>query len=466
MMKTLLITGSWLLLLLLAVPGWSRPVRPADAPALDGLWQGPLQLPGGKLDVIFRLVKLSSGEYFATLDVPLQKVKNLTVAVTTEGPAITLASVEANCHFTGTLSADGQQLAGTWHQPGFEVPLTLARTQSTEPAAAAAKPRLAPPYRQEDVQFSNLSAKLQLAGTLTVPAGQGPFPALVLLSDAGSHDRNGTVGDFAPLGQLADYLTRRGVAVLRFDDRGTGKSTGAPLATTAELVGDAQAAMNFLRTRPEIDLQHLGLLGHGEGGNVALLAATGALPPAFVVGLAPYGLTGAEIAVQQQEATLKSLQTAPAQVDAAVKRQQSMFEIIRQTPDNGQAQAIVANMLRQSNPSLDEATAQTSAAEMVSDRYRYYLSFNPTEELPKITCPVLLLYGSDDSVLNPDNNLAPLTRSLKANKTVTARKLAGVNHLFEADPSQWPIVVGKQVPTLSSTAQDVVHTWVMEQAKK
>ncbi|MEJ7662929.1 MAG: alpha/beta hydrolase [Hymenobacter sp.] len=101
----------------------------------------------------------------------------------------------------------------------------------------------------------------------------------MLLSDAGAHDRNGTVGDFAPLGQLADYLTRRGVAVLRFDDRGTGKSTGTPLATTAELVGDAQAALNFLRTRPEIDLQHLGLLGHGEGGNVALLAATGSLPP-------------------------------------------------------------------------------------------------------------------------------------------------------------------------------------------
>ncbi len=467
MMKTLLTAGSWLLvlLLLLAGPGRAHP-RPADAPALDGLWQGPLQLPGGKLDVIFRLVKLSSGEYFATLDVPLQKVHNLTVVVTAEGSTVTLASAEANCHFTGTLAADGQQLAGTWHQPGFEVPLTLTHTQPAEPVAAAAKPRLAPPYRQEDVQFGNLPAKLQLAGTLTVPAGQGPFPALVLLSDAGPHDRNGTVGDFAPLGQLADYLTRRGVAVLRFDDRGTGQSTGAPLATTAELVGDAQAALNFLRTRPEIDLQHLGLLGHGEGGNVALLAATGSLPPAFVVGLAPYGLTGAEIAVQQQEATLKSLQTAPAQVAAAGKRQQSMFEIIRQTPDNAQAQAIVANMLHQSNPSLDEATAQTSAAEMVTDRYRYYLSFNPAEELPKITCPVLLLYGSADSILNPDNNLAPLTRSLKANKAVTVRKLAGVNHLFEADPSQWPIVVGQQVPTFSPAAQDAVRAWVLEQAKK
>ncbi|MEJ7662927.1 MAG: hypothetical protein WKG07_26925 [Hymenobacter sp.] len=101
-------------MLLLAVPGWSRPVRPADAPTFDGLWQGPLQPPGGKLDVIFRLVKLSSGEYFATLDVPLQKVKNLTVVVTAEGSTVTLVSAEANRHFTGTPSADGQR----WPAPG------------------------------------------------------------------------------------------------------------------------------------------------------------------------------------------------------------------------------------------------------------------------------------------------------------------------------------------------------------
>ena len=464
MMNTLRIAGCWVLALwLLALPGWSRP---ADDLALDGLWKGPLQLPGGKLDVVFRLVKLSSGEYFATLDVPLQKVKNLAVTVTTEGRNVTLVSAEANSRYTGALSADGQQLEGTWQQLGFQSPLTLTRTQAEGPVAAATKPRLTPPYREEDVQFSNLPAKLQLAGTLTIPAGPGPFPAVVLLSDAGSQDRNGTIGDFAPLGQLADYLTRRGIAVLRFDDRGSGNSTGVAQATTDELVSDAQAGMNFLRTRPEIDLGHLGLIGHGEGGNVALLAASQPLPPAFVVGLAPYGLNGADITIQQQESTLKILQAAPAQVATAVKRQQAMFEIIRQTPDNAQAQAIVANMLRQNNASLEEAAAQTNAAEMVSPRYRYYLAFNPADALPKVTCPVLLLYGSDDSILNPDNNLAALTRGLKANKALTVRKLPGVNHLFEADPSQWPIVSGKQIPTFSPAAEDAVRAWIVEKATK
>ncbi|RZK16613.1 MAG: alpha/beta fold hydrolase [Hymenobacter sp.] len=289
---------------------------------------------------------------------------------------------------------------------------------------------------------------------------------MVLLSDVGPQDRNGTVGDFAPLGLLADYLTRRGVAVLRFDDRGVGSSTGPTQSTTIELVTDAQAALNYLRTRSEIDLDHLGLIGHGEGGNVALLAATQPLPPAFVVGLAPYGLTGQDIALQQQEATLKALQIPADQVSAVVKRQQSMFEIIRQTSDNVQAQAIVANMLKQNNAALDNATAQASATEMVSPRYRYYLTFNPAETLSRVACPVLLLYGSADSILNPDNNSGALAKGLKGNKDMTVRKLPGVNHLFQPDPASWPIISGEQRPNFAPAAEEAIRAWIVAQTAK
>lgn len=422
-------------------------------------------MPGGQLEVIFRLVKLTSGDYFATLDVPLQRVSHLAVTVATRADTVTLTAAEANCSFIGRLAASGSELRGTWQQPGFQVPLTLTRSAAA-PVEVAPGARLTPPYREENVTFGNATANLQLAGTLTVPAGPGPFPAVVLLSDAGSQDRNGTVGDFAPLGRLADFLTRRGVAVLRFDDRGTGQSTGAAPATTTELVSDAQAALTFLRTRPELDLARLGLLGHGEGGNVALLAATQALPPAFVIGLAPYGLTGKEIALQQQEATLRALQTPADQLAATLKRQQSMLEIIKQTIDNGQAQAIVANMLKQSNSALDNATAQASAAEMVTSRYRYFLAFNPLAELSKVTCPVLLLGGTADGTLNTDDNLNALIKGLKANKAVTTRKLPGVNHLFQPDPSQWPIVSGERRPTLSPVAEEAIRAWIMDPAGK
>ena len=442
----------------------AAPVVVADVPPLDGIWKGPLKVPGGQLEVIFRFVKLTGGEYFCNLDVPLQKVSRMNVKVEVKGDTVRLYAEEAATRFVGRVSADGKQMVGTWQSPGFKVPMAL--TFSPLPAMNDKKARLTPPYREEEATFSNLVVNARLSGMLTIPAGPGPFPAVVLLSDSGPHDRDGTVGDFAPLGQLADFLTRRGVAVLRFDDRGVGKSGGTPAATTDDLVTDAQAGLNFLRTRPEIDLSHLGLVGHGEGGNVALLAAAQPLPPAFVVTLAAYGLPGRDIVVQQQATTLRTLGTDAAQIEAATKRQQAMLEIIRQTTDNAQAQAIVANMLKQNNAAIDNATAQASAAEMTSTRYRYFLAFNPIDKLPAVNCPVLLLNGTSDLTINADANMTVLTKGLKNNKNVTAKKLVGVNHLFQPDPTKWPIINGQPQPNFSPEAEETIREWIVAQAKK
>ena len=440
-------------------------VTDGDLPPLDGLWKGPLKVPGGQLEVIFRFVKLTGGEYFCTLDVPLQKVSRMNVKAELKGDTIRLYAEEAASRFIGKLSADGKQMVGMWQAPGFKVPMTLSF--SAVPAMNDKKQRLTPPYREEEATFSNLTVNARLSGLLTIPAGPGPFPAVVLLSDSGPHDRDGAVGDFAPLGLLADFLTRRGVAVLRFDDRGVGKSGGTPATTTADLVSDAQAGLNYLRTRPEIDLSHLGLVGHGEGGNVALLAAAQPLPPAFVVAMAAYGLPGRDIVVQQQATTLRTLGTESAQIEAAAKRQQAMLEIIRQTTDNSQAQAIVANMLKQNNAAVDNATAQSSAAEMTSPHYRYFLAFNPIEKLSAVACPVLLLNGTADLTVNADANLNALEKGLKAGKkTVTVHKLVGVNHLFQPDQTKWPIVNGQQQPNFSPETQEIIREWIVAQAKK
>jgi pimeloyl-ACP methyl ester carboxylesterase len=451
-------------LLNLALPS-SGVAQSAATPPLDGFWKGPLKMPGGQLEVIFRLVKLTGGEYYATLDVPLQKATHLAVTVTTRGDSVLLNSTQANSRYAGRLTADGKQLRGTWQQPGFQVPLTLAHSLLSAKASEVA-PHLTPPYREEEVVFSNPVAKLRLAGTLTIPAGKGPFPAVALLTDSGPQDRNGTEGEFAPLGRLADYLTRRGIAVLRFDDRGMGHSTGDAQAPIYERVSDAQAALNFLRTRPEIDLAHLGLLGHGEGGNVALLAATQPLPPAFVVGLAPYGLPGSELVIRQQ-AVSRGLQTSPDQLEAMTKHQKTIFEFIWQSASTPQTQAMVASMLRQDNEALNEATAQSTAAHMLSPHYRSYLTFNPVDNLQKVTCPVLLLVGTADPLFNIDNNLNVLAKGLKTNnKAITTHQLPGVNHLFQPELSQWPIVSGEPKPNFSPAAQEAIRAWVVEQTAK
>ena len=251
--------------------------------------------------------------------------------------------------------------------------------------------------------------------------------------------------------------------MLRYDDRGVGKSTGQLGATTSELVTDAQAGLNFLRTRPEIDINHIGLIGHGEGGNVALLAASQPLPPAFVVTLAAIGLSGTELLLQQHTVKLRASGVTGSQLDAVLKQEQAMLEIIRQTPDNAQAHAIVANMLRQSNPSLNNALVQASAAELVAARYQ--LSFNPTVRLTGVTCPVLLLHGTDDAS-DADSNLERLRKGLSSNRKVTEKKLPGVNHLFQANKDQWPIISGQPQPVFSPLAENIIREWIVAQAKK
>lgn len=461
-MKQLRIFLASLSCLLLTLAG----VSAQAGPALDGFWKGPLKVPGGQWEVIFRVVTLTGGKYFATLDVPMQKVSRMNVDVQMHGDTVMFVAEEAASQFVGRVMADGKHVEGTWQQPGLKAPMTLEYSAPPAPSAGQ-KVRLTPPYREEEVAFSNIPVNLRMAGMLTVPPGKGPFPAVVLVSDAGAQDRDATVGDYRPMGALADFLTRRGIAVLRVDDRGVGQSGGTPAtATTAELVTDVQAALNFLRTRPEVDLARLGVIGHGEGGNVALLAAAQPLPPAFVVTLAAHGLPGRDIVVQQQANTLRSLGTDAAQIEAASKRQQAMLDIIQQTPDNSQAQAIVANMLRQNNEAIDQATAQASATELTSPRYRHFLSFNPTEKLPAVTCPVLLLHGTADTYAAADANLPLLTKGLKGNKNVVSKKLNGVNHLFQSDPAEWPIVAGQQRETFSPQAQEMIREWIISQAKK
>ena len=253
--------------------------------------------------------------------------------------------------------------------------------------------------------------------------------------------------------------------MLRYDDRGVGSSAGPGAASAADLVSDVQAGLRFLRARPEVDAAHVGVIGHGEGGNVALLAATQSLPPAFVVALAAYGLPGHVILVQEQANTLKQAGTAPALVEAAVKRKQSLLEIIRRTPDNGLARASVANMLRQNDPALDEATAQRRAVELTSAYYRNFLSFDPAAKLQAVACPVLLLNGTADLTVAADINPTLLAHGLRANKAVYARKLPGVNHLFQPAPGEWPIVNGARQPTFSPAAEEIIREWVVSQVR-
>ncbi|RSK49292.1 alpha/beta hydrolase family protein [Hymenobacter rigui] len=456
---------------LLGLLFWMLPtaVFAGEAPApLNGQWKGPLKVPGGQLTLIITLVPLSNGAYYAALDAPQQRISRMPAEVTLKGTDITISIEQAGSKFVGKVKDGGTTFQGTWTQPGLSAPLTLTRMAAAKQPVAASKPRLTPPYREEEVKFVNTAADLALAGTLTIPAGPGPFPAVVLLSDNGPQNRDVEQQDYRMFGALADHLTRRGIAVLRFDDRGVGKSQGNHfVTTTADLVGDAQAAMVYLRAKPLIDQRYIGLIGHGEGANVALLAAAEQQPvtPAFVVSLSGYGVPGRDVIMRQQMEIMRLIGSNPAQVKAALELHKEMVEIIRQTPNDNQARGKVAATLRFNNVDLDPHMARARAIQLTSPWSRYFLDFDPTRSLTSVKCPVLLLGGSNDLQVDSHQNMAPLKKGLKSAK-VKSERIAGANHWYQPEMKDWPLVNGEQQPVFSPKALTAMREWIFENTER
>jgi hypothetical protein len=280
------------------------PPRPTIE-GLDGLWQGIVRRNGVDLRLVLRVATGHRGT-ISTFDSPDIGVAGLPVAgFSRRGQTVDFTVPASGARFAGTLTDDGTAVRGTWTLPGQpDAAVAFTRVKTSAGPEARRRPQTpAPPlpYRLADVTFDNRAAPdVTLAGTLTLPAGDGPFPAAILITGSGPQDRDETLLGHKPFAVLADHLTRRGVAVLRYDDRGVARSTGDfASATSADFAADAAAAVQYLRTRSEIDRQAIGLIGHSEGGLVAPIAAADNEHVRFVVLLAGPGTNLVQLAQSQ-----------------------------------------------------------------------------------------------------------------------------------------------------------------------
>ncbi|GAB3858498.1 alpha/beta fold hydrolase [Hymenobacter terrigena] len=464
-MIRLLFTTLVFLGLIIQAPADATAAVPVPTP-LNGQWKGPLKLLGGEISIIITIVPLTNGTYYAALDAPQQRISRMPVDVQLKDDNLTLRIEQAGSSFVGKVLEDGATLSGTWKQPGLTAPMVLTRAAAS--TQAVTKFKATPPYRESDVTFTNPVTKNRLGGTLTIPAGEGPFAGVVLLSDSGPQTRDVEVNGYRMFGQLADYLTRHGIAVLRFDDRGVGKSTGSyASATTADFVTDAQAAMAFLRTQPLVAAHRVGLLGHGEGANVALLAAAApGRAPAFVVSLAGYGQLGNEVLRRQQGEIMRLIGADPSQVKAAQDVYQRTVDVIRQTPDNAVARPKVASLLLGANMGIDANMARARAVQLTSPWSRYFFDFDPQAKLSNVQCAVLLLNGTADLQVSAKRNMVPLYKALRhAKRTVAEYKLDGINHLFQPAPAQWPMINGVQQAVFSPEGLKIIYAWVAQETR-
>src|SRR5580700_5616278 len=286
------------------------PLLALSAAGPEGDWGGVLDVGTIQLRLALHLARAADGSLTGTLDsldqsttgVPLSKIAE-------SGRSLTIEIKSAGATYNAELNADGSELSGTFSQRGQDRPLTFRRGAPPEPVRPQ-DPKKPYPYDEEDVLYDNPKSGNKLAGTLTLPRSPGPHPAVLMITGSGPQDRNEAILGHRPFLVIADYLTRRGLAVLRVDDRGVGKSTGNfAAATTVDFAGDARAGVDFLKARKDIDAKQIGLIGHSEGGIIAPMLASQSSDIAFIVMLAGPGVTGEEIVVAQQYLIARAMGT-------------------------------------------------------------------------------------------------------------------------------------------------------------
>ena len=310
----------------------------------------------------------------------------------------------------------------------------------------AAQGAQAPAAADEDVSFTN--GDVNLAATLSVPPGRGPFPAVVLLSGSGPQNRDSEILGFKPFKLIGEHLSAAGIAVLRYDDRGVGGSTGSiPESTTDDFSGDALAAVRFLGSRPEIRKSHIGLVGHSEGALMAAIAASKTKDVAFIAWLAGSGVRG-DAVLRQQAGDLARAAGANAEtVDRTLAAHQQLLAAVGNGADDEELARLTRTLAREQLGALPEAQrnaipnidaaidamlpAQTAA--MRSRWFRSFIFFDPASALEKVTCPVFAAFGGRDIQVPPALNRPPVEAALRraGNRQVTVKVYSEANHLFQ-----------------------------------
>ncbi len=437
---------------------------PAPAPAgVAGDWDGALH-PGGVTLRLALHLKAGASGLSGTLDSIDQGINGLVLShITTDASGLKFDVDPPGASFAGKVSSDGQSVDGAWSQRGQSLPLVFIRRGAGTPQASLVRPQepKAPfPYQAQDVTFAGATASL--AGTLTLPTGKGPFPAVVLISGSGPNDRDELVAGHRPFLVIADYLTRRRIAVLRYDKRGIGASQGDyRAATTLDFAADAAAAVAYLRTRPEIEAGHVGLIGHSEGGLIAPIVAAKDPRIGFVVLLAGPGVDG-ETILQLQGAAIARIAGADA---ATIARSRALnakvFAAVKGAKDYKEAAARATAVLA-ADPIAAKAPMGAIADAVASDWFRFFLTYDPVPALRRLRGPVLVLAGSKDLQVPPAENLPPIRAALADDHEAVVEEIPGLNHLFQTARTGSPEEYAGIEETVAPAALARIAAWIAD----
>jgi fermentation-respiration switch protein FrsA (DUF1100 family) len=447
-----------------------------QAQEITGDWNGVLKVQGTQLRLVFHIEKSELG-YSSKMDSPDQGAFDIPVTSTSfENGALKISISNARIEYEGTLEGK-DKIIGVFNQAGQSFPMNLSKNAvEKEEIKRPQEPKEPFPYLSEEVTFENKKAEITLAGTLTQPESGDNFASVILISGSGPQNRDEELMGHKPFLVLSDYLTRNGIAVLRFDDRGTGESTGKfASATSADLATDVEAAVQYLKTRKEIDQTKIGLAGHSEGGIIAPMVAGRSEDVAFIILMAGTGIPGDQLLLLQQRLLGKASGMTDNQLDANDVISSKAFEIIKnsKSPERDLSdymsetyRSLPKNQIPNGMTESDFVNAQVN--QMTSPWMKYFIQYNPVPTLEKVSCPVLAINGSKDLQVPAKENLEAIESALSrgGNENVTTKELQGLNHLFQESETGLPSEYATIEQTFSPIAMEEILNWIKEQVRE
>ena len=437
-----------------------------NAQDIAGHWGGTLNIQGVKLRLVFH-VSRSGDSWTTTMDSPDQGAKGIPTGKTEYADSVlTITAPALGMKFSGKWQGT-DRIQGTFVQGGLTLPLELTRVDGEVALSRPQEPNPPYPYRVEEVTFENTKAGVILAGTLTLPEKGDHYPVVVLISGSGPQNRDEELMAHKPFLVLADYLTRQGIGVLRFDDRGVGQSTGNfGTATTLDFAGDVEAAVNFLKNDRKI--RNIGLIGHSEGGMIAPLVASRSGDVAFIVLLAGPGLRGDRILLEQQKEMGKVTGATRKDLEYSSVVNRKCFDLVLESSSSEEAEVPLKKYMDSLNQAgklpanmRDERGAELWRKQVLSPWMYFFVKYDPVPVLRSVKCPVLALNGSNDLQVLPEN-LGIIKKGLEAgkNRSVTVKELPGLNHLFQTCESGSPALYGTIEETFSPVALQEIGDWI------
>lgn len=445
---------------------------------ITGEWNGALKVQGTQLRLVFTITKTDTG-ISATMDSPDQGAKGIpTTSTTFENSILRITIANAKIEYEGTLGNDNI-IVGTFKQGGQSFPMNLSKEVIEKEKLVRPQEPIKPySYYAEDITFENKKAGIRLAGTLTLPQKEGVFPVVILISGSGPQNRDEELLGHKPFLVLADYLTKNGIAVLRYDDRGIASSKGDfKTATTADFATDVEASIAYLKTRKEINKKKIGLIGHSEGGIIAPMVANKSADVAFIVLLAGTGIQGDKLLLLQQKLIGKVSGVSDEDLLKSELTNRKVFDIVNQSNSLEQLKTDLTNYLKQTlkdDPNAekpegmsDDDLVKLQVNQIANPWMHYFIKYDPASTLEKVKCPVLALNGEKDLQVPPKENLEAIKKALAkgGNKKVTTKELPNLNHLFQECKTGSPNEYATIEQTFSPTALTEILKWIQVQTK-